>query len=415
MKFPVFVDSEVAPLKKVIVHFPDDGIEVVTPNKALEFLYDDIVYLDKMREEHGLFWDTLSAFIGRKNVYDTEKLLQDVLKKSKEAKRRLINYIVAHEECTDEIKNILMRLPIEDLVYTLFTGFLEHKNKQIFPPLPNYIFTRDIAAIVKDYVIICQASKDARTRENIITRCIIYYHPIFKSTQEEKIIDLTKYDENVTLEGGDLMMIYPSTLLVGCSERSTPEAFEVLKKRLFDLRVVERVVKVEIPKDRACMHIDTIFTQISNNEFVCFKPFTLQGGQLKISEHHIEGGKPKTYSSLDTYLKTIIPDIEFILCGNDEYPFDEREQWTDGCNLVALKDGVAIAYDRNERTLEALENKGYKIIDAASIVTAYKSGIFHPEKIKKTIITVPSTELSRARGGPHCMTFPVQRIPTIQL
>ena len=101
--------------------------------------------------------------------------------------------------------------------------------------------------------------------------------------------------------------------------------------------------------------------------------------------------------------------MDFILCGDDIYPHDEREQWTDGCNLVALKDGVCIAYERNPKTQEAFEEKGYKIIDAEIIVQAYKQGIFHPDKVKRTIIITPSTELSRARGGPHCMTFPVLR------
>ena len=180
MRSKVFVPSEVAPLKKVIVHFPDDGIEIVTPSNALEFLYDDIVYLDRMREEHTLFWNTLEAFIGRRNVYDTEVLLLEVIKKNKIARTQLVNQISIHEKCEDNIKNALNRLKDEDLVYTLFTGYLEKRDKQIFSPLPNYVFTRDIGIMVNDHVIICQAAKNARTRENIITRCIIYNHPLFK-------------------------------------------------------------------------------------------------------------------------------------------------------------------------------------------------------------------------------------------
>jgi arginine deiminase len=410
MRSKVFVPSEVAPLKKVIVHFPDDGIEIVTPSNALEFLYDDIVYLDRMREEHTLFWNTLEAFIGRRNVYDTEVLLLEVIKKNKIARTQLVNQISIHEKCEDNIKNALNRLKDEDLVYTLFTGYLEKRDKQIFSPLPNYVFTRDIGIMVNDHVIICQAAKNARTRENIITRCIIYNHPLFKNVQDDKIIDLTKEnDEKVTLEGGDVMTYSSELLMVGVSERSTEEAFEVLKAKLFEKNVVSSVAKIEIPKERSCMHIDTLFTQVSTHEWVVYKPYTIDDGKCKVTLYTNGEKKPKVFSNLKDFLKHIDPKVDFIICGGGEYPYDEREQWTDGCNLVALKDGVAIAYERNPKTQEAFEDKGYRIIDAESIVQAYKQGLFHPDKVKRTIIITPSTELSRARGGPHCMTFPILR------
>jgi arginine deiminase len=410
MRRSIYVSSEVAPLKKVIVHFPDDGIEIVTPSNALEFLYDDIVYLDRMREEHTLFWNVLEAFIGRRNVHDTETLLLEVLKKSKAERIKLINDICVHEKCTDVVKNSLNRLSNEALVYTLFTGNLEKRDKQIFAPLPNYVFTRDIGVVVNDHVIICQAAKNARTRENLLTRCIIYNHPLFKSVQDDKIIDLTlEKDDEVTLEGGDVMTINNDYLLVGVSERSTEQAFEVLKKKILEKKVVKHIVKVEIPKERSCMHIDTLFTQISSNEFVMYHPFTLAPGKCIVTLYEEGVKKPKKFDNLGDFLKFVNPKMQFILCGGGEYPYDEREQWTDGCNLVALKDGVAIAYERNPKTQEALEERGYKIIDAETIVAAYKQNIFHPDKVKRTIIITPSTELSRARGGPHCMTFPVIR------
>ena len=408
------VHSEVAPLKKVIVHFPDDGIEIVTPSNALEFLYDDIVYLDRMRQEHTLFWNVIEAFIGRRNVYDTENLLLEVLKKNKIAKSNLIDFVCIHEKCDENIKKAMQRLNNEDLVYTLFTGYLERGNRQIFSPLPNYIFTRDIGVMVNDHVIICQAAKNARTRENIITRCIIYFHPVFKSVQIEKnskIIDLTKSgDDDITLEGGDIMMFDKDHLIVGVSERSTEKAFNYLKNLLFEKNVITNIIKVVIPKDRTCMHIDTLFTQVSTNEYVTYEPFTLlNNGKIHLSLYTKGTKKVKEFTNLKDCLKSINPKIEFILCGGGESPYDEREQWTDGCNLVALKDGVAVAYERNPKTHEAFAQKGYKIIEGETIVSAYKNGIFHPDKVKRTIIFIPSTELSRARGGPHCMTFPILR------
>jgi arginine deiminase len=407
------VSSEVAPLKKVIVHYPDDGIEIVTPSNALEFLYDDIVYFDRMRKEHTLFWNVIEAFIGKNNVYDTEDLLYDILDSNKAAKTALIDAICVHEKCEESIKRALTKLNAEDLVYTIFTGFLEKNNKQIFSPLPNYIFTRDIGVMVNDHVIVCQAAKHARTRENLITRTIIYHHPVFKSVQDknnEKIIDMTTAGEEITLEGGDVMIFDKDHLIVGVSERTTEEAFEFLKKELFDKNVVQNIVKVNIPKERTCMHIDTLFTQVSTNEFVTYEPYTLlNNGKIHLEIHTKGVKKIKEFTNLKDCLKSINPKMEFIICGNGESPHDEREQWTDGCNLVALKDGVCIAYERNPKTQDAFEEKGYKIIDGESIVSAYKNGIFHPDKVKRTIIFIHSTELSRARGGPHCMTFPVLR------
>ncbi len=410
MKRVVSVSSEVQPLRKVIVHFPDDGIEIVTPSNALEFLYDDIVYLDRMRVEHTIFWNVLEAFIGRRNVYDTETLLFEVIEKSKPIKVKLVEDVVYHESSDDAVKNSLLRLSNNDLVYTLFTGNLEKRDKQIFPPMPNYVFTRDIGVMVNDHVIICQAAKNARTRENILTKYIIYNHPLFKSVQDGKIIDMTLCeDDEITLEGGDVMILDKDFLLVGVSERSTDQAFDFLKEELFAKGVVKNVVKVEIPKERSCMHIDTLFTQISQNDFVLFYPYTLKNGFCKVTVYNSESKKPRVFENLGDFLKFWNPTVQFILCGNGEYPYDEREQWTDGCNLVALKEGVAIAYERNPKTQEAFEEKGYRIIDAETIVSAYKQGIFHADKVKKTIIITPSTELSRARGGPHCMTFPILR------
>jgi arginine deiminase len=200
MSSNIFVSSETGRLRKVIVHQPDDGIEVVTPSKALEFLYDDIVYLPKMREEHKLFTDILRHFLGKENVLDTQDLLLQSIQHNTDARLEMIDNIAYEEDCSDETKHILKGLSPEELIYTLYTGVVRSSRKQLFGPLPNNIFTRDIGAVVNDHVIICQASKSARTRESIMTRIIIYYHPHFKALRDDdKIIDLTKEDDDVTI------------------------------------------------------------------------------------------------------------------------------------------------------------------------------------------------------------------------
>lgn len=407
----VFCKSEVDKLQKVIIHYPDDGIEVVTPSNALEFLYDDIVHLQVMREEHQTLIDILSAFIGEENVLDTEDLLLEVLKTiSPENRVKFFGYLFSVEKIGKKDQELLISASNEDLVYTLFTGVYKPENRTLFTPLPNYIFTRDIAVIIKDHLLICHPSKKARTRESVITRVICYFHPIFKTCQENGdalIIDMTEEGDEHTIEGGDVMIFHDNFLLVGCSERTTPQAVDLLRKKLFEKKVIDHVVRIVIPKERSCMHIDTLFTQISRDEFVIYEN-TLRSNLIKVTQFN-KDGSTKEFSKLEDFFLSVNPNMKFVLCGNGEYPFDEREQWTDGCNLVAIRDGVAIAYDRNNKTAEALYEIGYEIVSGRDIAKEWNYGNFNPAKYEKAIITLPSTELSRARGGPHCMTFPVHR------
>ena len=401
------VNNEVGTLRKVVVHHPDDGIEVITPKNALKFLYDDIVFLPLMREEHELFRNVLEHFVGKENVIDSMQMLIDVLEANpNNSKDKLINYIVDLENLEDETIDILKRLAPKDLAYTLFTGLLETTDESLLPPLPNYVFTRDIGVVINDHILICNASKKARTRESILTRYIIYYHPEFKAFQENndsKIIDMTKKGEDAYLEGGDVMMLDKNHILVGCSERSTPEAFDCLKKELFEKNVIDNLVRIVIAKDRSSMHIDTLFTQISENEYVIYED-TLISDIIKVTKYSKDGSKTE-YSTLQDFFLSYNPDMKFIICGNGDPTYGAREQWTDGCNLVTVKNGVAIAYDRNFYTAVALRNAGYVVVDAEEFLANAPD----PKSVEKTIISIPSTELSRARGGPHCMTFPISR------
>lgn len=405
----IYVSSETGRLRKVIVHQPDDGIEIITPSKALEFLYDDIVYLPLMREEHKVFTDILRHFVGADNLLDTQDMLLECIEDNFTAREELIDAVAFEEDCSEENKQILKGLAPEELVYTLYTGMVRSSRKQLFGPLPNNIFTRDIGAVVNDHVIICQASKGARTRESVLTRILVNYHPVFEvPRRENKIIDLTKEDDDVTLEGGDLMIYNTDYLLVGCSERTSLKALDVLIDKLFERKVVKSVVWIEIPKERMCMHIDTLFTQVSKNEFVVFAPYVTSSDKIEVTAYH-DDGTSTSFKTLLDFFRSVNRKTEYILCGNGEYPYDEREQWTDGCNLVCLKDGVAFSYQRNYRTAEALRNRGYKIVDGLDVLKALETGLVSPDKIEKTIIRLSATELSRARGGPHCMTFPLLR------
>ena len=404
------VTSEVKKLRKVIIHQPDDGIEIVTPSKALELLYDDIVFLPKMQEEHAIFRKILEIFLGEENVYDTQNLLKEVLLSHEEAKVRLVESVCKLEKTSKRIPEKLKRLTASELVYTMFTGVLEEEDKYIFSPLPNYVFTRDIGAVVNDHIIICNAKKRARSRESILTRTIINYHPLFADfVENDRVIDLTQEGDDIKIEGGDIMIYDQKHLLVGCSSRTSSRAVDYLAETLFKKNIVQSVIRIDIPKKRASMHIDTIFTQVSKNEYVIFAPLVLKPKKLKIYHYRRRSNEELTYPTLKDFFMEQNPQTEFILCGNGKNPYDEREQWTDGCNLLTLKDGVAVAYNRNAHTAEAFRANGYNVVDAEIIINAYNKGIVKPERMERTIINIPSTELSRARGGPHCMSFPIER------
>ena len=414
----MFVDNEIGTLKTVIVHFPDDGISRISPKRAESLLFDDIVFYPLMNEEYRTFLRILHLFVGEENVLETHQLITEAIEACDAVKEELIDRVIDFEELPPSFDRFMEGMSDADLARLLITGYLESEDRILFDPIPNYMFTRDIAVTIKDHILITKAAKEARYRENLLSRFIFKYHPLFEEAKANgKVIDMNDRDlfppskkaERVSAEGGDIMMFDEDHLMIGCSERTTPYAFHSIKEQIFKKGLVANVAQINIPNERSFMHIDTIFTRVDRNIVSCYKPIVYDGEGSNVIVYR-SNGEEVMYPSIKDYINTEInPDMRYVFAGDGESPYQEREQWTDGVNLVSVRPGVAISYDRNLKTLIAFEKAGYKVIDAEDLFKHAVSDSSFIQNLEKTIITIPSAELSRARGGSHCMTCPIQR------
>ncbi len=470
------VSSEVGRLRRLLIHSPDRGLGKVVPSKAQDWLFEDIVHLDTMRrDEYDYYVKLLLYFLDPEKirgklaeidadatrsfykpgspgyfasdkVIDLQNLLSDILR-DEVIRTKLIASICGIEKCSHQTQLELSKHEAEELAKIFISGSVSDE-RMLFSPLPNLIFTRDIGIVINDHILLNRPAKAARTRESLLAQYIFFHHPLF-AAHRERIIEipdnerhfLLPEDERLddynrsTLEGGDVMMVAPRHLLIGCSERTTLYAAQQTMKILFEKNVVDTITIVQIPKKRDYMHIDTVFTQVKTNMWVLLQSLARQGDEarkrdvmhffapkqagheLKIMQF-IKGleHKPIEIENLEDLLADISrndlgskEEVKFIYSGNGEFPFGEREQWTDSCNLLALKDGVVIGYDRNDKTLAAFRTAGFRIIGAADLLGQFEAGTLSPDTLTDTFIMLPSAELSRARGGSHCMSMPLLR------
>jgi len=469
--FKIDVTSEIGSLRILLIHSPDSGLGKVVPSKAQDWLFEDIVHLDTMRkneydhyvklllyfldpgkikgrlqqidndEERAFFKPDNMGFHASNQVIEIQTLLADILQQD-DIREKLVASVCAIESCNYRLQEQLINTDPVELAKIFISGSLGNEE-MIFAPIPNLIFSRDIGIAVNNHMLLNKPAKKARFRETLLVRYIFFNHPLF-AAYSNNILEIPETAqhflrpgednlEKTTLEGGDVMMVSPQHLIIGCSERTSISGANEAIKLLFDNDVVKKVTIVKIPHKRDYMHIDTVFTQIKRDTWVLLRSLAVADAPLEEQEpiswfadkkqkdraeivQFEKGEKPRLFGCIEDLLADISEiDLQsgtktnFIYSGNNTFPFDAREQWTDSCNLLAIKEGVVLGYDRNDKTVEAFKQNGFDVIRVNDLLQKFENGELDPQTMTDTLILMPSAELSRARGGFHCMSMPLLR------
>jgi arginine deiminase len=396
MERKIKVYSEIGNLKTVLLHRPGAEIENLIPEHLTRLLFDDIPFLKVARTEHDNFAKVLSD--NGVEVLYLEKLAAQAIK-DKQIREMFLDEVISESEIKDsdisiELKDYFRALPDKEMIDNIIAGTrkkeigLSEENDDypfIMEPMPNLYFTRDPFAAMGKGITLNHMRNHIRHRETIFAKYIFKYHPDFK---DSNIPLWYNRDDSYSIEGGDELILSNEVIAIGNSERTSAEAIMQVAKKLFEEESFKTVLMFNIPKSRAFMHLDTVFTMIDYDKFTVHEGIE---GNLKVSAISydyknkaliIEEEEDILERILSKYLKK---DITLIRCGGGDRIVSRREQWNDGSNTLAISPGTVITYERNYITNEILD------------------------KYNINVISIPSGELSRGRGGPRCMSMPFVR------
>ncbi len=395
--------SEIGKLKKVLLHRIGSEVDGLVPDNFARLLFDDIPYLKVAQQEHDCFADIL-----RKNgievVYyadETAKALEKPEIKDRFLREMLDEVHFSSRGVKEAVYAYLIGMTPRQLVDKVIAGVrksditdykprtLAEKIDEAYPfymdPMPNMYFTRDQGACVGNGVTIHHMSTATRRRESLLLQYMYEFNPEFAPAGTEKWYD---YRDPLSLEGGDILLLSKDIVAVGLSERTSAAGIETFAKRLLAESDFKKVLVFNIPKKRAFMHLDTVFTMVDYDKFSIHPEIE---GPLQLFELSLGADGEIRVNSITDDLASILaselglPAVKLIRCGGDDPMAAQREQWNDGSNTLCIAPGKVITYERNYVTNDLLDKNGIEVL------------------------TMPSSELSRGRGGPRCMSCPVYR------